>query len=367
MQKENLNATKEFIKSKAEDLKAINAIDKSYYEKKNIKRGLRNADGTGVIAGVTKVCNVQGYYVQDGEKMPMNGKLIYRGINMQQIVEGFIKEKRFGYEETAYLLLFGELPNRQQLEDFNKILAEFRELPPRFTEDMVLPAPSRDIMNKLERSILALYSYDPDPEPTTLEKELRQALQLIARCPVIVAHAYAAKKHYFDKKSLYLHRPQEDMSLAENFLYSIRQDNQFTPEEAHLLDLCMVVHAEHGGGNNSAFSCRCLSSTGTDIYSSIAAAVGSLKGPRHGGANKKVMEMFSFIERDVKDWRDEEELSDYLRKIIRGETGDGSGLVYGMGHAIYTLSDPRAVTLKRVAKALAAKKGMQEEFELFER
>ncbi len=367
MQNEINRATEDFISGKAEQVKSNNMIAKSDYEKKNVKRGLRNADGTGVLAGVTKVCNVQGYYVQDGEKMPMNGKLIYRGINMQRIVEGVIRENRFGYEETAYLLLFGELPNKEQLTEFNKILSEMREMPTRFTEDMILPAPSRDIMNKLERSVLALYSYDPDPEPTTLEKELRQALQLIARCPVIVAHAYAAKRYYFDKQSLYLHRPQAGMSLAENFLCSIRPDNKFTPEEAHLLDLCLVVHAEHGGGNNSAFSCRVLSSTGTDIYSSVAAAVGSLKGPRHGGANKKVMEMFTHIERDIKDWEDDDEISAYLRKIIRREAGDGSGLVYGMGHAIYTMSDPRAVTLKSVAKKLAEKKGMLEEFELFER
>ena len=222
-------------------------------------------------------------------------------------------------------------------------------------------------MNKLARSVLALYSYDPDPDNNTLPIEMLQALRLIARFPVIVAHAFAAKQHYFDRGSLYLHRPQPELSVAENFLYSMRHDNQFTAEEAHLLDLCLVLHMEHGGGNNSAFACRVLSSSGTDIYSAIAAAVGSLKGPKHGGANARVMAMFDEIEANVKDWKDDGELSDYLTKILKKEAGDGSGLIYGMGHAVYTLSDPRAVILKRFAKKMAADKGMLEEFELFER
>ena len=250
---------------------------------------------------------------------------------------------------------------------FRSILAYYRELPPNFTEDMILTAPSHDVMNKLARSVLALYSYDPDPDNNTLPIEMLQALRLIARFPVIVAHAFAAKQHYFDRGSLYLHRPQPELSVAENFLYSMRHDNQFTAEEAHLLDLCLVLHMEHGGGNNSAFACRVLSSSGTDIYSAIAAAVGSLKGPKHGGANARVMAMFDEIEANVKDWKDDGELSDYLTKILKKEAGDGSGLIYGMGHAVYTLSDPRAVILKRFAKKMAADKGMLEEFELFER
>ena len=235
-----------------------------------------------------------------------------------------------------------------------------------FTEDMIIKAPSHDVMNKLARSVLALYSYDPAPDDNSLPNELRQALQLIARCPTIVAHAFAVKRHYFDNDSLYLHRPQPNLSVAENFLYSLRHDNQYTEDEAKLLDLCLVLHMEHGGGNNSAFACRVLSSSGTDIYSAIAAAVGSLKGPRHGGANKKVMEMFGYIEENVKDWRDDDEVRAYLAKLIRKETGDRSGLIYGMGHAIYTLSDPRAVLLKKFARSVAAKKGMLEEFELCE-
>lgn len=239
-------------------------------------------------------------------------------------------------------------------------------LPANFTEDMIIKAPSHDVMNKLARSVLALYSYDPCPDNHKLANELRMAIELIARCPTIVAHAYAVKRHYFDNDSLYLHRPQEGLGVAENFLYSVRHDNRFTPEEARLLDLCLVLHAEHGGGNNSAFACRVLSSSGTDIYSSIAAAVGSLKGPRHGGANKKVMEMFRHIGDGVKDWEDDDEIRAFLKKILKGEAGDGSGLIYGIGHAIYTLSDPRAVILKRFARRQAERTGMLKEFKLFE-
>ncbi len=342
------------------------SIDPAYYERYGVKRGLRNADGTGVMAGITQIGNVRGYYMEDGEKLPMEGQLIYRGINVRDLIGGFLSEGRFGYEETAYLLLFGALPNRGQLEEFCDILSHLRNLPNNFTEDMILKAPSRDVMNKLARSTLGLYSYDADPETHSLEGEMLKAIQLIARYPVIVAHAFATKRHYFDNDSLYLHRPQAGLSVAENFLYSVRHDNRYTEDEARLLDLCLVLHMEHGGGNNSAFACRVLSSTGTDIYSAIAAAVGSLKGPRHGGANMKVMEMFGYIEREVSDWNDDAELSAYLEKLLRRETGDGSGLIYGMGHAIYTLSDPRAVLLKGFARRVAEKKGMLREFELFE-
>ena len=341
-------------------------IDPSVYERYGVKRGLRNADGTGVMAGITQIGNVRGYYIEDGEKVPMDGQLIYRGINVQDLIGGFMTEGRFGYEETAYLLLFGTLPTQAQLSGFRDLLAHFRSLPANFTEDMILKAPSRDVMNKLARSTLALYSYDPDPENKALEAEMLKAVQLIARYPVIVAHAFACKRHYYDNESLYLHRPQEGLSVAENFLYSVRHDNQFTQDEARLLDLCLVLHMEHGGGNNSAFACRVLSSSGTDIYSAIAAAVGSLKGPKHGGANMKVMEMFGHIERDVSDWKDEDAVSSYLEQLLRRQAGDRSGLIYGMGHAIYTLSDPRAVLLKRFARLVAEKKDMLDEFELFE-
>ena len=358
--------SRDFIGSLCEEFQRNNQIDPSNYEKWDVKRGLRNADGTGVMAGVTQIGNVRGYYMVDGEKVPAPGKLIYRGIDVNDLINGFMSENRFGFEETAYLLLFGALPTLAQLAEFKDILNHYRALPPMFTEDMIIKAPSRDVMNKLARSVLALYSYDPIPDDNSLPAELQQALQLIARCPTIVAHAYAVKRHYFDNDSLYLHRPQPHLSVAENFLYSLRRDNQYTEDEARLLDLCLVLHMEHGGGNNSAFACRVLSSSGTDIYSAISAAVGSLKGPKHGGANKKVMEMFGYIEENVKDWKNDGEIRDYLAKLIRKEAGDRSGLIYGMGHAIYTLSDPRAVILKKFAKEVAAKKGMLEEFELFE-
>lgn len=363
---EQNKASLEFIEGLCDEFEKYNYIDPAYYEHYDVKRGLRNADGTGVMAGVTRIGNVRGYYMQDGEKIPMPGQLVYRGIDIKDLINGFTSERRFGYEETAYLILFGSLPTREQLTQFKGILNAYRLLPPNFTEDMILKAPSRDIMNKLARSVLALYSYDPDPDNNTLPVEMLQALKLIARFPIIVAHSFAAKRHYFDRESLYLHRPQEELSLAENFLYSVRHDNQYTPEEARLLDLCLVLHMEHGGGNNSAFTCRVLSSTGTDIYAAISAALGSLKGPKHGGANMRVMDMFSYIERDVKDWKDDDEVMAYLNKILRKETGDGSGLIYGMGHAVYTLSDPRAIILKKFARDVAQKKGMLEEFQLFE-
>ena len=349
-----------------EEFAKYNVIDPAYYEKWDVKRGLRNADGTGVVAGVTQIGNVRGYYIQDGEKVPMEGQLFYRGIAIQDIIAGFRAEGRYGFEETAYLLLFGRLPQKKEFAAFRSILAEYRTLPDYFTEDMILKAPSSNIMNKLARSILALYSYEDNPENTSLENELLHALQLIARVPTIVAHAFAVKRHYYDNESLYLHRPRPELSVAEDFLHSIRPDNQFSELEACLLDLCLVLHMEHGGGNNSAFACRVLSSSGTDIYSSISAAVGSLKGPRHGGANQKVMQMFSFIEENVADWTDEDEVERYLEKIARKEAGDGSGLIYGMGHAVYTLSDPRAVLLKDMARKVAEKKGYSKEFALFE-
>ncbi len=361
-----VRSSKGFLSDLCDEFRKHNYIDPAAYERYDVKTGLRNADGTGVMAGVTLIGNVQGYFVQDGERHPQDGHLFYRGIDLYDLIEGFTSENRFGYEETVYLLLFGDLPTLDQLSRFRALLSEWSMLPPGFTEDMILKAPSPDVMNKLARSTLALYSYDSEPESNTLEAEMFQALRLIARFPVIVAHAFATKRHYYDNESLYLHRPQPYLSIAENFLFSIRRDNQFTEEEARLLDLCLVLHAEHGGGNNSAFACRVLSSSGTDIYSAISAAVGSLKGPRHGGASKKVSEMFGFIERGVSDWHDDDEIRAYLQKIIRKEAGDGSGLIYGMGHAIYTLSDPRAILLRKFARQLAEKKGMLEELELIE-
>ena len=360
---------REFINERADALLDQIKVDKSLLIQNDVKRGLRNADGTGVMAGLTRIGSTQGYYMRDGERVAMEGKLYYRGIDVSDIVDGFLKDGRPGFEETAYLLILGRLPNKPELETFRLMLEDFRELPKGFTENMILPAPSVNIMNKMSRSVLALYSYDDEPETDerNIERELTKALQLLASTPIVVAHAYAAKRHYFDGEGLYLHRSQPGYSMAENFLHSVRRDNSFTEEEARLLDLCMVLHAEHGGGNNSAFACRVLTSSGTDIYSSISAAIGSLKGPRHGGANEKVIDMFSYIKRDVRNWKDEDEIADYLDKILRGEAASGDGLIYGMGHAVYTVSDPRAVILKDLARSLAEKKGMLEEFELLEK
>lgn len=355
-----------FVASVSDDFAKNYYIKPKYFDRYEVKRGLRNADGTGVMAGVTKIANVYGYTIVDAEKIPTPGQLIYRGIDIQDLINGFVSEDRFGFEEVAYLLLFGSLPTQEQLSEFNRIIAELRVLPENFTEDMIIKNPSRSVMNKLARSVLALYTYDDNADDTSIENMLRQSLELIARMPTIAAHAYSVKRHYFDNDSLFLHRPRDDMSIAENILYSIRKDTKFTQEEARLLDLCMVLHAEHGGGNNSAFACRVLSSTGTDTYSAISAAIGSLKGPKHGGANKKVMEMFRHIEAGVSNWNDDEEIKDYLKKILSGEVGDGSGLIYGMGHAIYTLSDPRAVLLKKFARSIAETKGMLHELELRE-
>ncbi|MBR4425109.1 MAG: citrate synthase, partial [Oscillospiraceae bacterium] len=275
------------------------SIPERYYRGGAVKRGLRNADGTGVMAGVTRIGSVQGYYLRDYEKVPMPGELYYRGINVTEIVESHGREGTFGYEEVAYLLLFGSLPNAEQLRQFNAILSSARKLPEGFFEDMILKAPSRNIMNKLERSVLVLYSFDENPDEITMENVMRQSIELISRFPTIVADAYAVKRHHFDGKSLYIHNPSERLSLSENFIRMIRKDKVFTEEEARLLDLMLILHAEHGGGNNSTFSCRTLSSTGTDTYSAVAAAVGALKGPLHGGANAKVMEMLGHIDANV--------------------------------------------------------------------
>ena len=359
-------AMDEFIQSLCADYRIHTSLMEEARTNSNIKRGLRNDDGTGVMIGCTKVGNVLGYRVVDGEREPMEGRLIYRGYELSDLVAAYRCEGRFGFPEVAYLLLFGELPNAEHLEMFTGLLHAKTDLPVNFTEDMILKNPSHDIMNKLGRSVLALYSNDPTPDELSVQNMMRQSIELVARFPVIVAHAYVVKRHYFENDSLYLHRPEPGLSIAENFLRMIRPDKQFTQEEAHLLDLCLVCHAEHGGGNNSTFTCRSVSSTGTDTYSAIAAAVGSLKGPKHGGANRAVLNQFEEIKAHVRDWKDEDEVQNYIRRILSGEAGDHSGLVYGMGHAVYTLSDPRTVILKSAARKLAQQRGMLDELELME-
>ena len=355
-----------YVESLCAEVRNEYTIDPHYYEGSAVKLGLRNADGTGVIAGVTRIGSVQGYYMRDMEKVPIPGELYYRGISVTEIVDSHVATGTFGYEEVAYLLLFGSLPTKEQLESFNRILAASRRLPEGFFEDMILKAPSPNIMNKLERSVLALYSYDDCPDDTSLENVMRQSIELIGCFPTIVADAYAVKRHAYDHHSLYIHNPKDHLSLAENFLRMCRWDKSYTPEEAHLLDLMLILHAEHGGGNNSAFACRSLTSSGTDTYSAIAAAVGALKGPLHGGANAKVQEMMAYIRENVSDPTDDSQLRDYLAKILRREAGDLSGKIYGLGHAVYTMSDPRAEAIRKYARDMADERGFSGEFDLTE-
>lgn len=343
-----------------------NTIDPKLYDKYVVKRGLRNADGTGVTAGLTNICNVHGYVINEGEKAPIDGQLIYRGYNINDLISNARKENRFAYEEIVYLLLMGDLPNKDELAAFKKMIADNRPLPGDFFEDMISKAPSKNIMNKMERSILALYSYDANPEERSPEFEMATAISIISKLPNIMVSAYQVKRRSFDGESMFMHPLIPGQSTAEMILSALRPDRKFTDEEAKLLDIMMMLHAEHGGGNNSTFACRVLTSSGTDPYSAYAAAVGALKGTRHGGANIKVSAMHKFIEDNVDDWEDEDKVADILKKIIRKEVFDKTGLIYGMGHAVYTLSDPRAVILKANAKKLAQGTEFEKEFKLLE-
>lgn len=343
-----------------------NQISPNLYEKYQVKRGLRNSDGTGVLAGITNICNVHGYIVNEGEREPMKGELIYRGYSIDDIVANTTEKKRFGFEETAYLLLFGQLPTKSQLEDFTSLLSEYRELPAGFSEDMIFKAPSKNIMNKMARSVLALYSYEDDPEDQSIDKELNRAVSIIARLPSAMVDAYQIKRRVFDHESLYMHPLNPNECTAESILSTLRPDRVYSPEEAQLLDLMLIIHAEHGGGNNSTFTCRTLTSSGTDAYSAYAGAIGSLKGHRHGGANFKVIAQLEEFKENISNWEDDGEVADYLARVIRKERGDGTGLIYGMGHAVYTLSDPRAVILKRNAMQLAKGTEFEREFMLLD-
>lgn len=343
-----------------------NRIAPELYEQYGVKRGLRNADGTGVLAGLTQIGDVHGYIVNEGEKEAIPGRLRYRGMEIEDLVAGSQKEKRHGFEETVYLLLFGELPKKRDLTKFTHLLGKNRKLPDGFAENMILKAPSDNVMNKLARSVLAAYSYDKTPEDRSLKNILRQCIGLIARFPVFAAYGYQAKSHYYDGESLYIHSPDEKLSTAENFLMLTRPDKQFTKMEADLLDLCLVLHAEHGGGNNSTFTTRVVASSDTDIYSAIAAAIGSLKGLKHGGANIQVIQMMDDIKQNVKNPTSESQLADYLTKIVKKEAYDGTGLIYGLGHAVYTISDPRTALIKKQAAKLAKERGMDEDFEMYE-
>lgn len=341
-------------------------INPELYYKYDVKRGLRDSQGKGVLTGLTEIGEVKSYTIDDGEMIPCEGKLYYHGVDIEKLVDGFIDDGRFGFEETTYLLLFGKLPNKQELEEFCSILSDYRSLPTSFVRDIIMKAPSQDMMNTLARSVLTMYSYDENPDDTSLPNVLRQCLQLISIFPLLSVYGYQACNHYLNGDSLFIHTPPKELSVAETILYTLRADKSYTPLEAKILDTALVVHAEHGGGNNSTFTTHVVSSSGTDTYSTIAASLGSLKGPRHGGANKKVVQMFADMKEKVSDWKNEAEVERYLQGILDKKEFDRSGLIYGIGHAVYTISDPRTKVLKKLIKPLAEEKGRLDELELYQ-
>ena len=335
------------------------------YGKYDVKRGLRDLNGQGVLAGLTKISNVEAYRMENGKKIPCEGRLFYRGINVKDLTQGFLKDGRLGFEEVTYLLVFGCLPDEKELDDFKQLLSAQRSLPRNFVRDVIMKAPSRDMMNTLSRSVLTLYSYDNNPEDISLPNVLRQCLNLIAVFPMLSVYGYQAYNHYIMGKSLYIHQPSRELSTAENILRLLRPDKKYTKLEAMILDLALILHMEHGGGNNSTFTTHVVSSSGTDTYSAIAAALGSLKGPKHGGANIKVVKMFQDLQEHVTDYADEEMVTDYLKKLLHKEAFDKRGLIYGIGHAIYSISDPRAQIFKGFVEKLAKEKGRYEEYALY--
>lgn len=342
------------------------ALDLNLYQEYDVKRGLRESDGKGVLTGLTEISDVIAFKTINGKKEPVDGELYFQGYNVMDLKKGFEKRK-FNFEETTYLLLFGALPNQKQLQEFVEILSQYRELPDKFVRDVIMKAPSANIMNALQKSVLTLYSYDENPDDISIPNVLRQSLTLIATLPLISVYAYHAYQHYHNDKSLVIRYPDPELSTAENILRLLRADGKYTELEARVLDIALVIHAEHGGGNNSTFTTHVVSSTGTDTYSAIAASLGSLKGPKHGGANLKVENMFADIKAHVPDWSDDNAIREYLTKIINKEAFDKSGLIYGMGHAVYTMSDPRAVILKEYARSLSIEKGLTDEFALYEK
>jgi citrate synthase len=355
------------IEKLAEMARESTEIDNSWYYKFDVKRGLRDLEGNGVLAGLTDISDIKAFEKDaDGNKTPCEGVLRYRGIDINDIVSGFMSEKRFGFEEVAYLLLFGNLPNEKQLKMFKEILAGFRILPESFVRDVIMKAPSKDLMNGIARSVLTLYSYDDNSDDISISNVLRQSLQLIAQFPLLSVYSYQVHKHYHDFDSLIIHHPVHELSTAQTILHALRKDSKYTELEAKILDLMLVLHAEHGGGNNSTFTTHVVSSSGSDTYSSVAAAMGSLKGPRHGGANIKVVQMFDDIKKNVK-VRTDANISAYIEKLLAKEAFDKTGLIYGMGHAVYSLSDPRALILKRYVEELSEAKGLHEEYELYDK
>ncbi len=352
------------FKDYAELCKEADKIDLGLFEEHDVKRGLRDKNGNGVVTGLTNISRIESFKMENGQKMPCDGKLWYRGYDCIELVKGF-RGKRFGFEEIAYLLLFGSLPNEQELQNFHEILAASRTLPTNFTRDVIMKAPSNDIMNSLTRSVLTLASYDENCNDNTIENVLRQCIGLTAAFPMLAVYGYHAYNHYSNDESMYIHRPQKELSTAENILLMLRPDKKYTELEARVLDIALVLHMEHGGGNNSTFTTHVVTSSGSDTYSVVAAALSSLKGPKHGGANIKVVEMMRDIESNVSDWSDEDAVREYLQRILNKEAFDRKGLIYGMGHAVYSLSDPRAQVFKGFVKQLAMAKGREKDFALY--
>lgn len=348
----------------AEISRKAGVIDTELFTKYDVKRGLRDLNGKGVLAGLTNISDVRAVKTVNGESVPCDGRLFYRGYEVRDLVGG-LRDGRFGFEEISYLLLFNKLPSRSDLEEFEKLLIHYRSLPTSFVRDIIMKAPSKDMMNTLARSILTLYSYDDRADDVSLPNVLRQCLQLISLCPMLTIYGYQAYSHYHDGNSLYIHQPLTTGSMAENILHILRPDSSYTPLEARILDICMILHMEHGGGNNSSFTTHVVTSSLTDTYSVMAAAIGSLKGPRHGGANIKVIQMFEDMKAKVRNWTDREEVARYLKRLLNKEAFDHAGLIYGVGHAIYSKSDPRAVILKTFVEKLSEEKGLHEEFELY--
>lgn len=355
-----------YIKKLAEISDKSNSIMPEMYLEHNVKKGLRDLDGTGVLAGLTEVSNVMAKCKdENGNTVPCDGRLFYRGVNVRSLVKGFLKGDHNGFEEAVYLLFFSKLPTKDELNEFSNQLSVYRSLPPSFVRDMILKAPSRDMMNMLSRCVLALYTYDENPDDTSTENVLRQSMQLLSQFPLLAVYAYHSYQHYYNNKSLYIHFPKPEYNTAENILYILRENGEFSPLEAKLLDLALILHAEHGGGNNSTFTTHVVSSSGTDTYSAISAALGSLKGPRHGGANIKVVKMFDDMKENI-DTTDKAQIKSYLEKLLNKQAFDNQGLIYGMGHAVYSISDPRSEILRESAKKLSEEKGMLAEFELYE-
>ena len=351
----------------AEKMRANSMIDAELYSKYNVKRGLRDLDGKGVLTGLTDISTIIQNKEVDGKLVPCDGELYYRGYNVNDIIDGIAADDRFGFEEVVYLLLFGDMPNVQQLKDFKELLVKYRTLPQNFVRDVILKAPSEDMMNSIARSVLTLFCYDDNPNDTSIENVLRQCIQLISVFPMLSVYGYHAYNHYLRDKSLYIHRADPSMSTAEVILSLLRPDRKYTPLEAKVLDMALILHMEHGGGNNSTFTTHVVTSSGTDTYSSTAAALASLKGPRHGGANVKVFYMFEDIKQNVRDLTDDEEIEAYLTKILEKQVFDKMGLIYGMGHAVYTISDPRQMILRGAVKKLAQAEGYEDDFNLYER